>query len=125
MVTTFTPASGGSSRGRGGMVEAIKGAALAVAAAVLGGAGDVMEGIILVGAAGATLGWLFARVVRPLVGGLARTYAAVDSLEALPGFMRETRDRLAALETASGEAANAARGVARELDVPVREARRR
>lgn len=119
----------------GSVLEAAKGALLAVAAATLGGVGDVMEGIVLIGAAGATLGWLYARVARPAAGMLLRTYHALDALEELPDFMARTDERfrdgsanfealdarLGVVEERTTSTENLAAGVARELAVPVRD----
>lgn len=137
-MTTFMSASRGSGDG---VLEAMKGGALAVIAALVGGVGDVAETIVLVAAAGASLGWIYAKLLRPFAGGMKRVYEGVGALEDLPGFMdeqrtvnEETRERLAqgsenfravegrlgVLEETAAVAANAARGVARELDVTVR-----
>jgi hypothetical protein len=147
MAITSTSASDESSRGQT-VLDVVKGAAVGVLAAALGGMGDILEGIILVGAAGAALGWIYARVAKPLAGAIFRTYAAVDSLEQLPGFMAEQREvneetrarldqgsenfrllnqRLSLAERAassvaedSATAAEHTQALVRELDVPSR-----
>lgn len=55
---------------------------------------DVGQAIVLAAAVGAAIGWTFAKVIRPMVTVLKRTYEAVDALEELPHFMEETKKRL-------------------------------
>jgi hypothetical protein len=70
-----------------------------VAGAMLGGLSEVSEvatAIAAVAAALAGIGWVYSRILRPAARAALRTYHAVDALEELPEFMRETRARLEA-----------------------------
>lgn len=67
--------------------------------AMLGGLSEVSDVAAAVAALAAGLagvGWIYARILRPVARAAGRTYRAVDALEELPQFMAETRARLAA-----------------------------
>lgn len=59
----------------------------AVLATLWESVGTVGQGIILIAAVFAALGYLYAKLVKPVAGAFKRTYDAVESLEQLPALV--------------------------------------
>lgn len=68
--------------------------ALAVGLGGLSAVSEIATTIAAVAAALAGVGWIYRRILRPAAGAAAKTYRAVDALEDLPAFMRDTKGQL-------------------------------